>query len=66
MKCVFCGYVSTEKELLTACTGCIMAGICRKVKCINCGYEAYSEPRYLKRIREWRRERNDESGNDRK
>lgn len=66
MKCAFCGYVSTERELLTACTGCAMTGICRKVKCVNCGYEVFPRPRLPKRTKEWRQDKNDESSNGEK
>lgn len=66
MKCDFCGYIYTEKASGKVCIGCPMIRVCKKVKCSNCGYEAYPEPRLIKWIRDRRREKHDRLSNDKK
>lgn len=57
MKCALCGFEFNEKEAQRACSGCVLIKSCNLVKCPNCGYESPLEPRFIKKIRAWRREK---------
>ncbi|MEW6446808.1 MAG: hypothetical protein AB1426_01750 [Bacillota bacterium] len=53
MRCDFCGAVFDETEAQQACTGCPLAGACRKLKCPRCGYEVLPEPNWVKAVKFW-------------
>ncbi|HAG06549.1 MAG: Uncharacterized protein XD69_0748 [Clostridia bacterium 62_21] len=53
MRCDFCGTVFTEAEARPACTGCPLAGVCKKRKCPRCGYEVLPEPKWVKALKAW-------------
>ena len=55
MKCALCGCEFDEKKAGSSCKGCFMAGTCKLVKCLNCGYENPRVSGWLKRIVERRR-----------
>ena len=62
MKCPLCGLEFNEDEAQRACCGCpISSKSCNLVKCPNCGYEVPAEPRWLKRLRENRRQKTEDS-----
>ncbi|MEW5763160.1 MAG: hypothetical protein AB1776_08180 [Bacillota bacterium] len=53
MRCDFCGLEFNEEEARRACGGCPLAGMCGRLRCPRCGYEALPEPKWLKMLRSW-------------
>lgn len=59
MKCNFCGFEFDEKESISGCKNCPLKKNCSLVKCPNCGYETLPEPDWIKKIKQWRYNKND-------
>lgn len=58
MKCTLCGYEFDEKKAQAACSGCSLVKKCDLIRCPNCNFEMIPEPAWLKKLREWRRNKN--------
>jgi rubredoxin len=54
MRCSLCGFIFNEKEAESGCKGCGLVKSCELVKCPNCGFEMTPEPKWAKKIKEWR------------
>jgi uncharacterized Zn finger protein len=59
MKCPLCGLEFDESEVSKACSGCHISRSCNLVRCPNCGYESPIEPKFIKKIKQWRSKKND-------
>ena len=55
MKCSLCGYHFNEQESKGGCSTCHVFGACKMIRCSNCGYETPSEPKIIKRLKNWRK-----------
>lgn len=55
MKCALCGFEFSESDAKRPCASCPLGAKCDLVCCPNCGYQAPREPRWLSRLRRWRR-----------
>jgi uncharacterized C2H2 Zn-finger protein len=59
MKCPLCGLKFSENEAEKACCGCPFVKNCNLIRCPNCGYEIPSEPEFIKKIKKWRKRKNE-------
>ncbi|PLX93441.1 MAG: hypothetical protein C0621_07575 [Desulfuromonas sp.] len=50
MICGFCGRDIPEEDEKKGCTGCPVAGGCRKICCPWCGYENPAVPKFWQRF----------------
>ena len=55
MKCPLCGYEFNEMESKEGCSSCHVFGACNMIRCPNCGYEMPPEPKFIKRLKKWRK-----------
>lgn len=56
MKCTLCGFEFNEKDAKSSCSGCYLAKRCELLKCPNCGFEIAAEPKWIKNLKNRRKE----------
>jgi len=55
MKCPLCGHEFNEAESKAGCSTCHIFGPCKMIRCPQCGYETPSEPKFIQRLKKWRK-----------
>lgn len=53
MVCGFCAHTFVEDVGQPVCRSCPLAGLCRMVRCPECGYENPVPPPWLARLADW-------------
>ncbi len=59
MKCTLCGCEFDEKAAQKACSGCRLVKNCELIRCPNCNFEMVPEPKWIKRLRDKRGNKDD-------
>jgi hypothetical protein len=59
MICQFCGIEFPEEVKNKECSMCLLANGCKFVKCPNCGYEIPAESKSVKKLFNWRKNKNE-------
>ncbi len=59
MKCSLCGLNFDETMAQAACSGCGLVKKCDLIRCPRCNFEMAPEPKWVRKIKDWRRKTDD-------